>query len=60
MAMSKEATAAKKEYMRKYREKNRERMNETHRAWRKANAHKIQEYNERFWDKKAKEMQADE
>jgi hypothetical protein len=60
MAMSEEAKAAKREYMRKYREKNRERMNETHRAWRKSNRHKIEEYNERFWNKKAKEMQVDE
>lgn len=48
---------AKREYMRKYREKNKEKVNKLNREWRKANPEKVKEYQERFWEKKAKELE---
>ncbi len=55
------ALQAKAEYMREYRLKNSERLNEYQREynkqWRKDNADKLKEYNARYWHKKALQAQ---
>jgi hypothetical protein len=56
--MNQDAAAARREYARKYREQNRDRMNEMHKKWRDKpeNKEKIKLYNDRYWEKKAAEM----
>jgi DnaJ-domain-containing protein 1 len=58
--MLKDAAAAKREYARKWKEQNRDKVNAYHKKWREKpeNKKKIQEYNERYWTKKAQEMNA--
>jgi len=46
---------AKAEYMRAWRQKNREKVLAYNREWRKRNKDKVREYNRRYWLKKAKE-----
>ena len=53
--MSEEAKRARREYNRKWREKNRERYNEYQKRWRKKNKDRIKEYQRKYWEKKAKE-----
>lgn len=50
-------TAAKmrREYHRQWREKNREHLKQYRKDWRKNNPGKSAEYNQRCWEKKAKE-----
>lgn len=48
MAMSEEAKKAQREYMRKYRAKNREKLNEQAREWRKNNPDKVIKIKERY------------
>lgn len=48
--------AYQREYMREYRAKNREHINEKARAWFQANPDKAREYKERYWNKKAVEL----
>ena len=55
MAMSEEAKKARREYHRKWREKNRERYNEYQRRWREKNKDRIKEYQRKYWERKAKE-----
>ena len=50
-----EAKMKRTEYQRAYRERNRERINATHREWRRANPEKAMEYQERYWQKKVAE-----
>lgn len=56
MEMSKEAKAVQREYMKKWKEENRDKTNAYHRAWREANKDKVNEYNKRYWEKKAKSL----
>lgn len=49
---------AKREYARRYREKNREKIREYERAWHKAHSGKQREYMERFWLKKAQKYES--
>jgi len=58
MALSEEAKKARREYMRKYREKNRERINKTKREWARNNPEKIKEYTVRHWEKQAQELES--
>ena len=51
--MTEAAKAAKREYAKAYREKNRERINEQRKEWNKKNPGKRKAYNERYWEKKA-------
>lgn len=53
--MNSEAKAAKREYMRKWREKNREHYKRYQRSWRKANPEKVKQYQANYWAKKVKE-----
>lgn len=41
-----------REYMREYRENNKEKLNEYQRDWRKANSEKVKQYNETYWTNK--------
>lgn len=54
--MSPEAKKKRSEYMAKWRAKNREKLNEYYRKWRKANKDKVKRYQERYWEKKAREL----
>jgi predicted RNA-binding protein with RPS1 domain len=55
LSMNEAAKKAKREYAKKWREKNRERYNEYMKEWRNENKEKIQQYQENYWTKKAKE-----
>ena len=51
---------AKKRYAAEYRERNRERIREYQRAWRKKNPDKVKATQARFWAKKINEFEAEE
>lgn len=53
--MNEQAKAAKREYWRKYREQNRDKVNAYQRSWRKNNPDKVKAATERYWSKKAAE-----
>lgn len=55
MSLSELAKEQKREYYRQYREKNRERYNQTARAWRINNKEKVKQYQADYWERKAKE-----
>ena len=48
MAMSEKARAAQREYMKRYREKNREKYNRYNREWRRKNPEKAKEIKNRY------------
>lgn len=50
------AKELQREYQRKWRTKNREKLRASHKAWRDANPEKIQQYRQNYWIKKAKEQ----
>jgi hypothetical protein len=52
--------AAQNEYLRKWRNENREKINEYNRKWRAENKDKVQEYQDRYFLKKYEEMKSDE
>lgn len=47
-----DAAAAQREYMRQYRAKNRERINQQHREWNRKHPEAVREYRLRYWLKK--------
>ena len=49
--MTIEAIKARRAYQRKYRKKNRERINSQRRKWQSENREKAREYNQRYWQK---------
>ena len=51
--MNEEARAARREYMKEYRENNRERINAYQRAWNHAHPEKVAAYNAGYWTRKA-------
>jgi len=51
--MKQQANLMRKEYMRKYRAENREKLREQQRNWRQSNPDKVKEYQEKYWAKKA-------
>ena len=51
------ALAAQREYMRRYREKNRERINAKTREWNRKNPEKHAEYRRKFFEKLAEEYE---
>lgn len=51
--MTEAAKAAKREYAKAYREKNRDRINEQRKEWNRKNPGKRKEYIERYWEKRA-------
>lgn len=51
--MSMEAQAARRNYKRQYRAKNRERINRQQREWRAENGDKVRQYNRQYWERRA-------
>ncbi len=51
---------AKNQYAAEYREKNRDRIREYCRVWRKNNPDKVKASQDRFWAKKAREYDSDQ
>lgn len=49
------AMAARREYNRKYRAKNAEKLKAYQKAWRAANRDRIELYNIKYWERKAQE-----
>lgn len=52
--MTSEAKSARREYHRKWREKNRDKVNEYHRKWSRENPEKVKAAQFRYWDKQSK------
>lgn len=50
---------AKREYHRRYREKNRERIRQKRREWIKANPEKVQQHYDNFYMKKAEQYSSE-
>lgn len=55
--MSAEAIEARKNYQRKYRRRNRDKINSQRKKWQSENREKVREYNQRYWQKIAEESQ---
>ena len=53
--MDKQAREARREYMRKYRAKNRERIREYQRQWAKDNPDKVKQHQANYWSNKAEQ-----
>lgn len=53
MKKSEKALAAQREYMRRYREKNREKINAQHREWNRKNPDKRAGYRQKYFEKLA-------
>ncbi len=51
--MTSDAVQARREYMRAYRERNREKINERQREWYKNNPEKVKKIRENYWKNKA-------
>lgn len=51
--LSLSAQEARRDYKRRYRARNREKINEQQRAWRAGNKDKVREYQRRYWERKA-------
>lgn len=51
--LTEEAKAARRAYARKYREKNRERINAQHKKWRDSNPDKVKANAARYWERQA-------
>lgn len=58
--LSSEAKKLKQEYFRKYREKNREKINAYRREYYKANSKRVNSYNDRYWENKAESLREEE
>lgn len=54
MNMTPEAQKARRNYKRQYRNRNRDKINAQQREWRANNPDKVRQYNEKYWEKKAK------
>ena len=55
--MTEAAKEAQKAYAREYKRRNRERLNEYQRKWRKNNPDKVKAATARYWEKKAQESE---
>ena len=53
--MTEEAKKARREYYRKYRERNADKLNSYKRKWSAANPDKIAESQRRYWERKAEQ-----
>ena len=54
--MSVEAIETRRIYQREYRRKNREKINIQRKNWRAENRDKVQQYNQEYWERKAKKV----
>ena len=52
--LSVQAQEARREYKRRYRIQNREKINRQQRKWRADNPERVKEYQKRYWEKRAK------
>ena len=52
--MTADASEARRLYKRKYRQKNREKINKQQREWRARNPDKVKEYQVRYWERAAR------
>lgn len=57
--MNNKAKEARRAYFRQYYKKNKDKINKYQRDWRSTpeGKKKVQEYNKRYWEKKAKELE---
>ena len=53
MTMTKAAQEARRSYQREYRHRNKERINEQRKEWRRRNPDKTKEYQAKYWESKA-------
>lgn len=51
--LSLQAQEARKDYKRRYRAKNREKINRQQREWRAGNGDKVRQYNRQYWERRA-------
>lgn len=56
--MTPEAQEQRRIYKNKYRQRNRDKINQQQRAWRADNPEKVREYQKRYWEKRAKNPRA--
>ena len=49
-------TAMQEEYQKKYNEKHKKQILEKQKEWRRNNPEKVKAYNQKYWEKKAREM----
>jgi hypothetical protein len=59
MDLSPEAKQTRREYKRRWREKNREHVREYNRNWKRQNPERVKEHARRYWERKAQKKQAD-
>jgi hypothetical protein len=57
MELSPKAKQARREYKRKWREKNREHVRRYNREWKRKHPERVKEHARRYWEKKAAERQ---
>jgi hypothetical protein len=55
VSLTDEAKQKKREYMRRWREKNREQYNAKRREWAKNNPERVKQHQENYWKKKVEE-----
>lgn len=58
--LSAEAKKLRQEYFKKYREKNREKLNAYRREYYKANSVRVNAYNDKYWENKAEGLKEEE
>ncbi|MGC9352971.1 MAG: hypothetical protein ACP5D9_03975 [Mariniphaga sp.] len=52
--------AYQRNYMREYRQKNKDALNGYHREWRRNNPDKVRKYNQEYWERKAEKIPIEE
>ena len=58
--MTADASEARRLYKRKYRQKNREKINKQQREWRARNSDKVKEYQVRYWERVARRTEGNQ
>lgn len=58
--MDETAKQLRREYNNKYRQENKERINQKQKEWREANKDKLKVYMSNYWNKKAKQLNQEE
>lgn len=56
MTLSERAKAARREYSRSWRAKNKEQVREYNRRWRQQHKDHIRQYNAQYWERRANEL----
>lgn len=55
--MTEKALKARRAYQQAWRDKNRERLRAYHKAWREKNKERVMQSEERYWERKAEELE---